>query len=135
MYWWPSDCGGVWSRRIMSLCECARAAWPPSGCAKLASTSSLLNGVGAELSFSIESPSTERVLARHVPRATSVISDAPSCLSQPGQAEGLPSEFSRAKGRPVPPHDAASPSVGVRGRASRSARARVSFDGFDQGGI
>ena len=74
---------------------------------RLASSSPLLNGLGAELALTLETWGIEQVFAQHIPGAMNIIADQLSRRSQPGAPAGLPPALAHARRKAVPPRDAA----------------------------
>jgi len=73
---------------------------------KLASSSALMNGIGAEMALVLEVHEISEVLATHVPGQLNDVADALSRLAQPGAPQTLPPQLLNAKRRRTPHRDA-----------------------------
>ena len=73
--------------------------------AKLASSSPLLNGIGAEIALVLELHNIEEVVTQHVPGKLNEVADKLSRLAQPGVSQQLPPQVQGAKRRVTPKRD------------------------------
>lgn len=73
---------------------------------KLASSSPVLNGIGAELAFSLESVQAQDVVAAHIPGSLNRCADLLSRMFQPGACTKPPQALAQAKRRTLPKRDA-----------------------------
>ena len=73
--------------------------------AKLASSSPLLNGIGAEIALVLELHNIEEVFTQHVPGKLNDVADKLSRLAQPGVCQQLPPQLQGAKRRVTPRRD------------------------------
>ena len=73
--------------------------------AKLASSSPLLNGIGADIALVLELQNTEEVVTQHVPGKLNEVADKLSTLAQPGVSQQLPPQLQGAKRIVTPKRD------------------------------
>ena len=73
--------------------------------AKLASSSPLLNGIGAEIALVLELHDIEEVVTQHVPVKINDVADKLSRLAQSGASQQLPPQLQGAKRRVTPKRD------------------------------
>ena len=73
--------------------------------ANLASSSQLLNGIGAEIALVLELHNIEEVVTQHVPCKLNDVADKLSKLAQPGVSPQLPPQLQGAKRRVTPKRD------------------------------
>ena len=70
--------------------------------AKLASSSPLLNGIGAEIALVLDLHNIEEVVTQHLPGKLNEVADKLSRLGQPGVSQQLPPQLQGAKRRVTP---------------------------------
>ena len=70
--------------------------------AKLASSSPLLNGIGAEIALVLELYDIEEIVTQHVPGKLNEVADKLSRMAQPGASQFLPPQLDDAKRRVTP---------------------------------
>ena len=73
--------------------------------AKLASSSPLLNGIGAEIALVLELYDIEEIVTQHVPGKLNEVADKLSRFAQPGASQHLPPQLQDAKRRVTPKRD------------------------------
>ena len=72
---------------------------------KLSSSSSTLNGLGAEIALTLEVNNLEELLTQHIPGKLNITADKLSRVWAPGGPQRIPDEFSSIRRRTVAPRD------------------------------
>ena len=72
---------------------------------KMASSCSVLNGIGAEVVLTLEAHDIQDLVASHIPGILNQTADALSRMAQPGVSAGLPESCKGSRRRVVPVRD------------------------------
>ena len=72
---------------------------------RLSSSSSILNGLGAEIALTLEVNNLEELLTQHIPGKLNMTADRLSRVWAPGGPQHIPDEFNSIRRRSVAPRD------------------------------